>query len=160
LEVSSTISRRFLEVPLRASNEAALLLRSLSEKNDTILLLRDDITSLKKEKELLSADKTELEQKNSNLHSDIAELENTKKSNAVEIAQLSDKLTKAMQMNDSNQNEELAKIKTGLQNSLKVEYDNYLYLKERECNPNEYSALLGILYRIFDALESMGIKIS
>ena len=79
--------------------------------------------------------------------------------NEARIDDLSGRLKNSLQMDNISQNQELITLKTNLQNSLKVEYADYIVSKDSECNPDTYGALIGSLSRIFKTLRRFGIVI-
>jgi hypothetical protein len=79
--------------------------------------------------------------------------------NEVRVIDLSERLKNSLQMDNISQNQELITLKTNLQNSLKVEYADYLVSKDSDCNPDTYGALIGSLTRTFKILRRFGITI-
>ena len=140
-----------------ASKEATVLLQSLNDSNGMVSLLRKDIESRDsriteflatiKENELIIED---LQRKLDNRQQTILEKE-------ASIDDLSGRLKNSLQMDSISQNQELITLKTNLQNSLKVEYSDYIASKDSECNADTYGAMLGSLARIFKTLRRFGI---
>jgi chromosome segregation ATPase len=142
-----------------ASKEASTLLKSLHESNGTIDLLRRDIllrdTKIAELSSIISErnnDINVLEQKHE-------ESQKAIENNEVQVSDLTERLKNAMQMNNISQNQELITLKTNLQNSLKVEYTDYLAGKDAEYNKDNFEASLASLTRIFKILRRFGIII-
>lgn len=143
----------------RASKEAAILTQQLSDTNGTLALLRNAIeTKDARIAELLSAigDK---ERALIDLDTALNQHKLTLREKEESMADLSQRLKNSLQMDAISQGQELITLKTNLQNSLKVEYSDYLALKEEACNADTYGALIGSLARIFRVLRRLGITI-
>jgi len=142
-----------------ASKEAAILFHSLSESNGTVSLLRKDIENRDSRITELLATIKENEHLIEGLQRKFNDSQQMILKNEASIDDLSGRLKNSLQMESVSQNQELITLKTNLQNSLKVEYADYLVSKDSECNSDTYGALIGSLARIFKTLRRFGIII-
>jgi uncharacterized coiled-coil protein SlyX len=158
-DIAISLTEGLLKSLSSASKEAAILLKSLSDSNGTIALLRNDIESRDYRISELSSVISERNRDIAALQRNLEESQRTTRENESQIADLSERLKTSLQMDNISQNQELITLKTNLQNSLKVEYADYLSDNGSECNPDTYGALLGSLARIFKTLRRFGIII-
>jgi septal ring factor EnvC (AmiA/AmiB activator) len=142
-----------------ASKEAAILAKSLSDTNGTIALFRKDIANRDSQIAELSSTISMRERTIEELERKLNGERQTVREKDDRISDLSERLKNSLQMDNISQNQELITLKANLQNSLKVEYSDYLASKEVECNPDTYGALLGSLARIFRTLRRYGVII-
>jgi chromosome segregation ATPase len=142
-----------------ASKEAATLFQSLNDNNGTISMFRKDVASRDSQIAELSRILNENNQIIEDLQRKLNERHQEIRENEMRIDDLSERLKNSLQMDNISQNQELITLKTNLQNSLKLEYEDYLVSKDSECNPDTYGALIGSLTRIFKTLRRYGIII-
>lgn len=156
---AQTLAKELTGTLASAVCEAKEILNILRESNGTIAALRHQITERDVEISKLKAIITEREQAIAKLQTEIEQLSRIIKDKDCNIVDLTERLKTAMQMDNISQSQELVTLKTNLQNSLKVEYDDYLVSRDSECNSDSYAALLGSLARIFKNLKRFGINI-
>lgn len=142
-----------------ASKEASILIQSLSDANGTIDLLQKDIMNRDSRIAEFSAELNEKNRTITDLQRKLNERQQLVQECEGRIADLSERLKNSLQMDIISQNQELITLRTNLQNSLKVEYADYLVSKDGECNSDTYGALIGSLARIFKTLRRYGIII-
>jgi len=157
--VAKGIADELLKTLINASKEAALLFQSLSDSNGTIALLRKDVASRDARIEEFSKTIRKNNEIIDDLHRKLDESKKVIRDNEAHIDDLSGRLKNSLQMDNISQNQELITLRTNLQNSLKIEYADYLVSKDSECNPDTYGALIGSLSRIFKTLRRFGIII-
>jgi uncharacterized coiled-coil protein SlyX len=158
-EAAIDVAEELLKMLSSASREASVLLQSLSGSNGTIALLRNDVANRDARIVELSAAVAERNHDIEEMRRNISELQQSVHKSEAHNADLSERLKTSLQMDSITQNQELITLKNNLQNSLKVEYADYIANKDSEFNPDTYGALVGSLARIFKTLRRFGITI-
>lgn len=153
------IAKELKNILCSASKEATLLTQSLSDTNGTISALRKGILDRDSQIKQLSLTISEGNQTIANLQHMIEENQQTLLEKESRIDDLSEQLKDSLNMGRISNNQDMITLKANLQNSLKVEYADYLIGKESECNPINYGALIDSLTRVFKTMRRYDIII-
>lgn len=156
---SIELTAELLKMIESSNREALKLFQTLSESNGTIAILRGQVSDHDTRITDLKAKLYERDGQITELHSVADKARYVCDEQQSKIADLTERLKTAMQMDSISQNQELITLKSDLANSLKLEYTDYLNDKDAECNPDTFGAFRSSLTRIFKTLRRFGIMI-
>ena len=151
-DIAKSQTDALLKVISDATKEVEELMQTLTGGNGTIEILRQQVAVRDSQISdmLVSQEKKDKE---------IKSLKQSKDEMDSQISDLTNRLKLSRQMDNFSQNQELITLKTNLSNSLKVEYADYLTVKNSEITTDTAGRLLGSLNRIYKILRINGISV-
>jgi uncharacterized coiled-coil protein SlyX len=139
------------------NREVSKLYLTLTELNSTYSPLLEQI----KERDVRIAElKSQLQQRDQKIVTLNAEVDNAQSIQDElqgKISNLTERLKTSMQMDSISQSQETITLKKDLASALKIDYNDFLYDKDSECNLDSFEAFKIILERVFKKLNRFGI---
>lgn len=142
------------------NREVNKLYQTLTQLNNTFSPLFEQI----KERDVRIAElKSQLQQRDQKiltLNTEVGNSQAVQEELNGKISDLSERLKTSMQMDSISQSQETITLKKDLASALKIDYNDFLYDKDSECNEDSFEAFKIILERVFKKLHRFGIIIN
>jgi hypothetical protein len=146
-----------LLIAQKANNELQTMLRTIVNTNETPAALRNQISERDEQIKVLRNQINELEYRITNLQGEITKRDDSIVQTQEKNDDLTERLKKTLQLDASANNHELNALRANISEKLKLEYQDYLEIKSKECSPDLFEISKDTLESIFKKLKKSEI---